>query len=316
MPVFVYDVEGWAWHAKARALAQEFGESGAAVKLRGSSPQATLEQFKQMVFFSPQSFMDQFDFLCKGEKSADDWETMRQHAFVGASFPAELPALAALAPKVAGIFVNNCRMGNTLDAIGIFSHFIPNGVDSEFWCPDPDASNKRTGPLRVGWVGNSRHHTHGGRAPHKGFSIVAEACARSGAVLIAKDTAGDYSGDSYWTREQIRDRIYRQIDVLAVASEMEGTPNPALEAISCGVPVVTTPVGDAADLIQSHSGGWIVDRCVESFALLFGGLTRKQCQEMAAQANRVIPFVRSWRYAADRMREMFAAAEQRRAVAP
>lgn len=311
MPVFVYDVEGWAWWHKARALAQEFGWATKCVQERDCGSIANIGA--QTVFFSPQQFA----------RVVQEWdaEFVREHVFVGASFPAELPALAELAPKVAGIFVNNRRMHDALAAIDVDAWLIPNGVDCAFWCPpEPDTRTSRTGPLRVGWVGNSRHHTHGGRAPHKGFQIVAEACARSGAILIAKDTAGDYSGDSYWAPMVLRDRIYRQIDVLAVASEMEGTPNPALEAMACGVPVVTTPVGDAADMIQLHGGGWIVDRCVESFALMFGGLTREKCAEIGKQATNVVGMCRKWSRAADRMREMFAAAaaaaEQRRGVAP
>jgi glycosyltransferase involved in cell wall biosynthesis len=36
---------------------------------------------------------------------------------------------------------------------------------------------------------------------------------------------------------------YSKIDVLVCASKIEGTPNPVLEAMACGVPVITTDVG-------------------------------------------------------------------------
>lgn len=317
MPHFVYDVEGWAWHAKAIALARQFrpelasGVAGGGVVGEHECGRIVADSTigkvpAALVFFAPQQFL----------RVGGYWDAgfVRDNVFVGASFPSELPALARLAGKVAGIFVNNRRMHDTLAAGGIGAHLIPNGVDCEFW--HPFASRLRDGkdeddePLRVGWVGNSRHHTHGGRAPHKGFSLIAEAAARAGVVLIAKDTAGDYSGGSYWLAEEVRHRIYHQIDVLAVGSEMEGTPNPALEAMACCVPVVTTPVGDAADLIERNGGGWVVDRCVEAFQFLFANLSRIACFETGTIGREVVYRHRSWAQAADGFRRMFKRAAE------
>jgi glycosyltransferase involved in cell wall biosynthesis len=36
---------------------------------------------------------------------------------------------------------------------------------------------------------------------------------------------------------------YSKIDILVCASKIEGTPNPILEAMSCGVPIISTDVG-------------------------------------------------------------------------
>jgi glycosyltransferase involved in cell wall biosynthesis len=44
---------------------------------------------------------------------------------------------------------------------------------------------------------------------------------------------------------------------LVVASEYEGLPNTALEALSAGVPVVATPAGDLAHLIVDGATGVI-----------------------------------------------------------
>ena len=42
--------------------------------------------------------------------------------------------------------------------------------------------------------------------------------------------------------------FYHSIDMLIVVSSSEGTPNPALEAMSCGVLILGTPVGNLLDI--------------------------------------------------------------------
>lgn len=60
--------------------------------------------------------------------------------------------------------------------------------------------------------------------------------------------------------------FYRSIDVYVCASRSEGTPNPCLEAAACGVPVVTTRVGNMPELIQHGVNGFFVERNVSDIA--------------------------------------------------
>ncbi len=44
-----------------------------------------------------------------------------------------------------------------------------------------------------------------------------------------------------------------------IASRQEGGPKAALEAMATGVPLVTTRVGQAADLVEDGANGWMVE---------------------------------------------------------
>jgi glycosyltransferase involved in cell wall biosynthesis len=52
---------------------------------------------------------------------------------------------------------------------------------------------------------------------------------------------------------------YDAIDLCVVASREEGGPKAVLESMAVGAPLVTTRVGQATDLVQHGSNGWMVD---------------------------------------------------------
>ena len=54
-------------------------------------------------------------------------------------------------------------------------------------------------------------------------------------------------------------QLFQALDVYIVASRQEGGPKAVLEAMASGVPLVTTRVGQAMDLVQHELNGWMVD---------------------------------------------------------
>ncbi len=52
---------------------------------------------------------------------------------------------------------------------------------------------------------------------------------------------------------------YEAIDLCLVASREEGGPRAVLESMAIGVPLVTTRVGQAVDLVRHGENGWMVD---------------------------------------------------------
>lgn len=53
--------------------------------------------------------------------------------------------------------------------------------------------------------------------------------------------------------------LYHAIDLYLVTSREEGGPKALLESMACGVPLITTRVGQALDLVRHGENAWIVD---------------------------------------------------------
>lgn len=53
--------------------------------------------------------------------------------------------------------------------------------------------------------------------------------------------------------------LYQALDAYVVSSRQEGGPKGVFEALASGVPLVTTRVGQAMDMIRSSENGWLVE---------------------------------------------------------
>jgi hypothetical protein len=209
------------------------------------------------------------------------------------------PGLATLNDAPGAVFVNNLKLYAELRPLvrrPLF--YTPNGVDTRFFRPAPRAP--KAVRFRAGWAGSLLNQNRA----HRGFDdFIAPAVARvDGAELVTAARE-----DRWRTRRQMRD-FYRSLDAYVCASESEGTPNPCLEASACGVPVVTTAVGNMPEFIRDGENGFVVARDVEQFAdrLRLLASDRQLAQSMGAQARRA---AEHWNWAAQARRyaDMFRA---------
>lgn len=68
--------------------------------------------------------------------------------------------------------------------------------------------------------------------------------------------------------------LYRAADAVCLASDQEGFPMVMLEAMSCGRPFVTTPVGSAREIIEDRVNGLLFDGGPASLAAALSRLAR------------------------------------------
>ena len=166
------------------------------------------------------------------------------------------PALATLAELAGAVFVNNRRLRDEFGpALKVPVYYTPNGVDTEFFRPAP-APRLPSPTLRVGWAGSLENQG----AEHRGvYEIIAPAVASvPGAELCLA------AREETWRDPEEMLAFYRSLDVYVCASRSEGTPNPCLEAAACGLPLITTPVGNMPELIRDGENGFFIERDVAS----------------------------------------------------
>ncbi|MGG4034633.1 glycosyltransferase [Paenibacillus cisolokensis] len=136
---------------------------------------------------------------------------------------------------------------------------IEDGVDQELFYPiNPNRFNEFTRPLVVGWVGNSKWAAEG-LEDFKGFRTIVKPTVE-GLMDQGVQVVGLYCDrvDGFVPHEEMVN-YYAKIDVLVCMSKIEGTPNPVLEAMACGVPIITTDVGIVPQVLGPKQKEFIIE---------------------------------------------------------
>jgi glycosyltransferase involved in cell wall biosynthesis len=134
---------------------------------------------------------------------------------------------------------------------------IPDGVDLEIFKPKnlKRFENITNRAIKVGWVGNSKWEV----SDLKGINTIIKP-----AINILKSKG--YNLELITSDRQIKgipfeemQDFYSNIDIYVCASLHEGTPNPVLEAMACGIPVVSTNVGLVPELFGQRQTDFILE---------------------------------------------------------
>ncbi len=174
-------------------------------------------------------------------------------AHVAQNWEASRPGIMRTwADRAVGFHANSVMLQKEMEQLlGRSVYYVPNGVDETFF--------RRTRPrgpaerLVVGYVARPNLR--------KGAVVVEEACKRAGVEF--RPVICKWNDKAVMTPEQMRD-YYQGIHVLAVSSDMDGTPNPALEAAACECVVVSNPIGNMPEFIEHGVNGLLTERTVDS----------------------------------------------------
>ena len=131
------------------------------------------------------------------------------------------------------------------------------GVDLEFFTPaNVERFYKEKDEIIVGWVGNSKWGGDG--IDHKGIETIIEPVIQS-LREEGYSVRGHYADRHVkWIPHSEMNDYYNSIDIYVCASDIEGTPNPVMEAMACGLPIISTNVGIVPDVFGSFQQEYIL----------------------------------------------------------
>jgi glycosyltransferase involved in cell wall biosynthesis len=174
---------------------------------------------------------------------------------------------------------------------------IEDGVDLELFRPtprprEPDPERE----LVVGWAGNSRWNRTETRDPKGLETLLKPALDRLRSAGMRVTGRFMDSAERTVPRSEMP-AFYSAIDVYVCVSEIEGTPNPVLEAMACGVPIVSTDVGIVPQVFGPEQHHFILpERSIDALVgalrelLADAGLRRRLADENLVR-------IRSWSWA-------------------
>ncbi len=158
-------------------------------------------------------------------------------------------------------YVSSNRLKKIYDKLDLAKYpecVITDGIDlDEFYPINLDRfKNINDRKIVIGWVGNSAWES--GTEDFKGVNTILK-------PVIEELIEEGYPVEKYFADRQERmiphDEMvnyYSKIDLYVCTSKIEGTPNPVLESMACGVPIISTDVGIVPDVLGKKQKEYIL----------------------------------------------------------
>lgn len=148
------------------------------------------------------------------------------------------------------VSVNNLFLFNEFKESVKNLYYTPNGVDTLKF---PFKQKKKGETILIGWVGNADRDVKN----YKNILLKLQKKYTDINFVFLATSKSDKKSDIL-PHEKMKN-FYHDLDFYIVVSKNEGTPNPALESLSCGVPVITTYVGNMPEIIKDGYNGFFID---------------------------------------------------------
>lgn len=283
----IYDFSGWAWWHRANNIRKNMPNDIEVV------PYQAAEKFN----------VDEYDFVLtfSYHPLSELPEIPKEKLVLGIS-DCSNKSFSVISGMLSedqcrAVVANNVINYERLLEFGMPVFLCQNGVDDEFFHPCPEERPER--PTAC-WVGNPKS------LGEKGLDLIEEACSQAGVNFIhhacfpPRAKLGDIIG-----QDSIRNDIYWKANFYICASLIEGTPNPALEAMACGLPVLSTRVGNMTEIIREGYNGYFVERNTNSIRQAMEKLTSDSIKTMGLNARHTIGDHWTWKHQARKYVQMF-----------
>jgi len=155
--------------------------------------------------------------------------------------------------------------------------YAPNGVDADYWQPN----NKGFDPscVRIGWLGVEK--------AAKNICLLREVeRALEWSTTRAEFICRDRARPAPYAQKEVRG-LYRNWDFSLCVSHSEGMSNVLLESAACGVPAITTDVGDHTKLVREGETGFIVEPKLDSVVATIERLQHLQPWEYRRMSHKI-----------------------------
>lgn len=179
---------------------------------------------------------------------------------------------------------------------------LENGVDHGLFVRKPKSSFNPNS-IAVGWTGKIKAAKNYEETIQPAFKELVEHGYR-----IYNHPLSKHSSNKEMKSSEEMVEYYNSLDFYVCASWHEGTPNPALEAASCGVPVITTHVGNMPELIKEGVNGGFIEPNRSSLVeklLSYRNLLEEAYRMMSQNSRRIIEQKWTWEIKFQKFRDYF-----------
>jgi hypothetical protein len=189
-----------------------------------------------------------------------------------------------------GLIINDKRQEKFTQDLEIPVVYSPDYTDERIFYPMPELRPK-SGPLRIGWAGSVRAWKR-----VKNVDEIMMSCLQTPGVEFVRQ---DREYDGQKNQDEMRE-WFNSLDLYVAANiEETCTPVPTLEAIACGVPVLTTRCGELWKHIEPLAPNMIIPTAtakgISSSIAQVGSLTREDLRELGERMHRdLLPGHVSW----------------------
>lgn len=193
------------------------------------------------------------------------------------------------ADRCEAIFANNYKSLEDLRHIydPRKTYYMPRGVDPKVFYPMTTEFNRKNdeNTFTIAYVGKP--------VPEKGLrEFIMPACEMASVKIIFNDR----NFENALPPEEMNS-FYNKADAYIVASTIDGTPNPALEAASCGKPIIANRIGNMPEFIVDGHNGFLLDEMeVNKYAqkLMWMKRNQKRSFEMGINGRKTIEENWTW----------------------